>query len=110
MKNPFWGIFEDSVNSKGIKLEREIFPAGTDSRLLRALGIQALGFSPMRKTPILLHEHNEALSISTFLEGVSIYEKVIDDLANATRQTTETALNGNAKNPIDDLFCEPCRG
>lgn len=39
-----------------MSVEREIFPAATDSRFLRKLGIQAVGFSPMASTPTLLHE------------------------------------------------------
>jgi len=88
-KNPFWGIFEDACHSKGTKVEREIFPAATDSRFLRALPMNALGFSPMKGTPTLLHEHNEALSVSTFLNGIGMYETIIDKLANASRQHTE---------------------
>merc|ERR1712166_1074598 len=67
----------------------EIFPAGTDSRFLRALGVQAIGFSPMAKSPILLHEHNEALSVKAFLYGISVYEKVLDALATAPKQEQE---------------------
>jgi aminoacylase len=91
-KNPFWGIFEDACHSQGAKVEREIFPAGTDSRLLRALGIGALGFSPMKRTPILLHEHNEALSVATLLQGIDMYEKILDSLCNANRQATEEGV------------------
>ena len=91
----------------------EIFPAGTDSRYLRAvmaphdyhrflcfssprtyinsfvwvrirqIGLPALGFSPINKTPILLHDHNEFLDESVFLRGIDIYEAIIPSLANA---------------------------
>jgi aminoacylase len=40
-------------------LEPQIFPAATDSRYLRQLGVPALGFSPMRHTPVLLHDNDE---------------------------------------------------
>ena len=66
-----------------MRVEREIFPAATDSRFLRELGVQAVGFSPMAHTPVLLHEHNEALSVRTFLDGIRAYEAVIPALANA---------------------------
>lgn len=94
-KNPFWGIFEDACEAKGTEVEREIFPAGTDSRFLRALGVQAIGFSPMSGTPTLLHEHNEALSVATFLRGIGVYETVIDALACTTRQSQETTNGGS---------------
>lgn len=80
--NPFWGVFEDACVSAGCRVEREIFPAGTDSRFLRALGVQAVGFSPMANSPILLHEHNEALSVATFLRGIEVYQSVICALAS----------------------------
>ena len=54
-----------------------IFPAATDSRFLRALGIRAIGFSPMRNSPILLHEHDEYLDRGVFVEGCAVYEKLL---------------------------------
>ena len=88
-----------------MKIQCEIFPAGTDSRYLRAvitwhikfrlpnrlisyyhilqIGLPALGFSPINQTPILLHDHNEFLDESVFLRGIDIYEAIIPSLANA---------------------------
>lgn len=90
--NPFFGIFEDACVALGERVEREIFPAGTDSRFLRAMGIQAVGFSPMARTPTLLHEHNEALAVSTYLRGIEVYETIIKDLADTPRQHTEPTM------------------
>ena len=87
--NPFWGLFEDACAAGGVKVEHEIFPAGTDSQFLRALGVAAIGFSPLRCTPTLLHEHDEALAIDSFLEGIGVYERIITALAGAERQATE---------------------
>ena len=70
-------------------MEPEIFPASTDSRFLRELGIPALGFSPMRNTPILLHDHNEYIDEGVFVEGISVYERLITALAAAERLPTE---------------------
>jgi len=76
--NKFWAQFEQVVTKDlGIKLETEVFPAATDSRFLRALNIPCFGFSPMRKCPILLHEHDEYVPEHTFLEGPKIYEALI---------------------------------
>lgn len=58
------------------------FPAATDSRYLRRSGIPAYGFSPMRNIPSLLHDHNEYLPRSTYLEGVAVYSRIIPALAN----------------------------
>ena len=46
-QNPYWKCFCDAAKVAGIGLEPEIFPAATDSRFLREMGIRALGFSPM---------------------------------------------------------------
>lgn len=78
--NPFWGVFQDTMATLNMKIQPEIFPAGTDSRFLRQDGIPALGFSPMRNTPILLHEHNEYLTQPVFLEGCAVYERLIHNL------------------------------
>jgi acetylornithine deacetylase/succinyl-diaminopimelate desuccinylase-like protein len=62
-------------------LEPEIFPAATDSYFFRNIGIPCFGFSPIRNTPILLHDKNEFLGVSEFLEGIQIYENLIESLA-----------------------------
>jgi acetylornithine deacetylase/succinyl-diaminopimelate desuccinylase-like protein len=46
------------------------------------MNIPALGFSAMRNTPVLLHNHNEFLNENIYLEGIQVYEKLIHDLAN----------------------------
>eukprot|EP01084_Bolivina_argentea_P306793 530201_1 len=81
-KNPFWGTFLDSMEEMGHKIEVEIFPAATDSRMIRELGINAFGFSPMRRSPILLHENNEYIDESVFVEGIGVYEKLLPRLAD----------------------------
>lgn len=55
--------------------------AATDSRYLRAKHIPAYGFSPIRRTPVLLHDHNEFLHRDVFLEGVRAYTHVIKAMA-----------------------------
>eukprot|EP00038_Savillea_parva_P009016 m.180685 g.180685 ORF g.180685 m.180685 type:complete len:466 (+) comp15071_c0_seq1:47-1444(+) len=65
----------------GITLITEVFPAATDSRFLRSLKIPCFGFSPMRKCPVLLHEHDEYLPTSVFLEGPQAYDAILKRLA-----------------------------
>lgn len=73
-ENYFWKLFKDTIdNNFHIPLTTQVFPAATDSRFLRALGIKALGFSPIRKSPILLHEHDEYLHEQVYIEGVEVY-------------------------------------
>ena len=57
------------------------FQAATDSRYVRAAGIPALGFSPIKNHPILLHDHNERIHESCILDGREIYNKLIPQLA-----------------------------
>lgn len=58
--NPWWSVFKQAITSIGEKLSSpEILASTTDARYLRQKGIPALGFSPMKNTPILLHDHNE---------------------------------------------------
>jgi len=64
----------------GMELELEVFPAATDSRFLRQIGIPAIGFSPMSNTEILLHEHNEMLHKDTFLKGIAIFKGLFQDM------------------------------
>jgi len=82
-KNPWWQVFSSTLEGEGLKIEPEVFPAATDSRFIRKLGIPCLGFSPLNNTPILLHDHNEFVNNKVFLRGISIYEKLITSMANA---------------------------
>jgi len=81
--NPWWGVFTRSLAAQGLEVEPDIFPAATDASYLRVKGIPSLGFSPMRRTPKLLHEHDEHLSEAVYIEGIDIYTRLIDDLASA---------------------------
>lgn len=46
------------------------------------VGVPALGFSPMNRTPRLLHDHDERLHEDTFLHGVDIYTQLLPALAS----------------------------
>ena len=56
-----------------MKYTPEIFPAATDSRSLRILGVRALGFSPTINSEIMLHENDKYLDEKVFLEGIGVY-------------------------------------
>ncbi len=87
--NPWYKVFVDSLHNMGMEVEPQVFPAATDSRFLRALGIRALGFSPMRNTEILLHENDEYIPESTFLEGIRVYVSVIQALASQPKEVDD---------------------
>ncbi|XP_061348309.1 uncharacterized protein LOC133293722 isoform X2 [Gastrolobium bilobum] len=81
--NPWWVLLENAVQKAGGKLGKpEVFPASTDSRYFRNLGLPAIGFSPMANTPILLHDHNEFLNKDEYLKGIKIYESIIKAYAS----------------------------
>ncbi|QCD89346.1 aminoacylase-1 isoform X2 [Vigna unguiculata] len=81
--NPWWNLLENAVEMAGGKLGKpEVFPAATDSRYFRDLGLPAIGFSPMANTPLLLHDHNEFLHKDEYLKGIEIYESIIKAYAS----------------------------
>ena len=81
-QNPWFQVFCDSLHTMGYGVQPAVFPAATDSRFLRALGIRAFGFSPMRHTEIMLHEDDEYIPESTFLEGIVVYIGLLKTLAS----------------------------
>lgn len=84
--NPWYGVFGGALEKMNLKYNPEVFPAATDSRFLRLLGIRALGFSPMRNSEIMLHENNEYLDESVFLEGIGVYVGLIETLGKQGRE------------------------
>jgi len=87
-RNSLWlKLLEQSIHQvvPDAAVERAIFPAATDSRYVRRAGVPAFGFSPMRRTPSLLHDHNEYLERSVYLEGVDVYAAVIETLSNTAQ-------------------------
>lgn len=80
--DPWWKAFTGACSKRGMRLEVEISPVGTDARLLRANGIPSLGFTAMNHTPILVHDHNEFLNERAFLAGIEIHEDVVAALAS----------------------------
>uniref|UniRef100_A0A8C8W7E7 N-acyl-aliphatic-L-amino acid amidohydrolase n=1 Tax=Peromyscus maniculatus bairdii TaxID=230844 RepID=A0A8C8W7E7_PERMB len=88
--NPWWAAFSGACKEMNLTLEPQIFPAATDSRYVRAVGIPALGFSPMNHTPVLLHDHNERLHEAVFLRGVDIYTRLLSALASVPAMPGES--------------------
>ncbi|GAB4853000.1 hypothetical protein Ancab_017189 [Ancistrocladus abbreviatus] len=86
--NPWWVLLEEAIEKANGKLGKpEIFPASTDARYFRQLGLPAIGFSPMANTPILLHDHNEFLNEAEYLRGVDVYVSIIKSYASYMGQT-----------------------
>lgn len=87
--DPWWNAFSSTCKAMNMALQKEIFPAATDSRFIRAAGLPAIGFSPMNCTPILLHDHNEFLNEGVFLRGITVYERLLLNLASVSPQKGE---------------------
>ncbi|KRX71544.1 Aminoacylase-1 [Trichinella britovi] len=78
----WWKAITEIFNERKMKYKAEIFTGATDARFLRSKLIPAYGFSPMIKTPVLLHDNDERLNKDVYLEGIRIYEQLIEALAN----------------------------
>ena len=59
-------------SSKGLEVDNAYFQ----------VGLPALGFSPMNKTPLLVHDHDEFLNEDVFLKGINIYCQIIPAIGN----------------------------
>ncbi|XP_051172670.1 aminoacylase-1A-like [Leptopilina boulardi] len=81
--NIYWSAFKKAADDFGVKLNPEISAWGSDANYIRALGIPALGFSPINNTRVLLHADNEYLNKDIFLKGITIFMKIIIAVANA---------------------------
>ncbi|KAI9598111.1 aminoacylase-1A-like protein [Syncephalis fuscata] len=84
--NFWWRAVRDSCKKHNVVIDPEIFPAATDARFVRGTGLIAFGISPMRNTPILLHDHDEFVYESGYLEGVTFYQNLLKDLAELPAQ------------------------
>ncbi|CAG8547824.1 9357_t:CDS:2 [Ambispora gerdemannii] len=80
--NIWWVAFRDLCQKRNISIETEIFPAATDSRYIREIGIPALGVSYIKNTPVLLHDHNERLNEKIYLEGLEFYTDLLGVLGD----------------------------
>ncbi|RAL41701.1 hypothetical protein DM860_008883 [Cuscuta australis] len=81
--NPWWSVLKEAISKAGGRLAKpEILSSTTDARFMREKGIPTFGFSPMKNTPILLHDHNEFLKDTVFLEGIKVYESIIKALSS----------------------------
>lgn len=71
-------LTESSVRvRRSLDIRPQIFPGRTDSCFIRQAGIPALGFSPMNRTPVLLHDHDEFIPADVYLRGIEIYAALL---------------------------------
>jgi aminoacylase len=79
-ESEWWTKFRVAMKKSDIKYEKLTFAAATDARFIRLLGIPAIGFSPMIKTPVLLHGHDEHLSKEVYLNGIDVFVSLLKNL------------------------------
>jgi len=73
LNNPYIKLVEETLNDMKIRYEFDIFPASTDAKYLRSVGIPVIGISPIRDHHNLLHDYNEYISDDSLNEGVKFY-------------------------------------
>ncbi|XP_048484881.1 aminoacylase-1-like [Plutella xylostella] len=80
--NPFWVAIRDTAEKEGYTLTPVICPGATDAQYLRRAGVPALGLSPLPRTPLLLHSHDERLHVDSLVRGVEVFEKMVKALGD----------------------------
>merc|ERR1719341_619587 len=80
--DPWYSALSAAFKKHNLEITPKIFPAATDSRYIREVGVPAIGFSPLHRTPVLLHDHNEFIYESIFLKGIDIFVDMIANLAD----------------------------
>eukprot|EP00871_Galdieria_phlegrea_P000897 jgi/Galph1/1808/GphlegSOOS_G492.1 len=81
-ENPYYTVLQQVFDNLSLSFQTTIFPASTDARYLREKGIPCFGFSPIHQTPVLLHDHEEYISKTVFLQGIQIYAQLIEALGS----------------------------
>jgi aminoacylase len=92
-QNPWYGVFCEAMAEQQLSIDPQVFPAATDSRFLRALGIRALGFSPMKNTEIMLHENDEYIPEQVYIDGIQVYTGLLYKLASQTKEIDQLAAS-----------------
>lgn len=78
--------FFDGLSNSAIakhQLDIGVFMAATDARFVRQMKVPAIGFSPIRNTPNLLHKHDEYIEEQGYLEGINIYKALIKSFSQS---------------------------
>lgn len=73
----YMGALATALTVNKLYYNVKCFPASTDARYLRAIGVPTFGMSVLRNCPVLLHDHNEYIPIKSFLEGINVYVDIL---------------------------------
>lgn len=85
--SPFWrafsqGLAESRGQSPGPAVQPGVFFAATDARFVREVNVPSIGFSPMELMPVLLHKHDEFITVDGYLSGIKTYESILKRLGS----------------------------
>jgi aminoacylase len=67
----------DFVKEKYKAVKLKYFPAFTDARYVRRAGVPCLGISFLGGIEMLLHGHNEYITVEAFMQGITYYEELL---------------------------------
>ncbi|KAL0248420.1 hypothetical protein GEMRC1_003656 [Eukaryota sp. GEM-RC1] len=81
LDSEFFKCISQTVADFGHQWKEQIFPASTDARFVRNKGVLAYGFSWLPNHEQLLHQKNEYICVSTFHEGISVFEALMVKLS-----------------------------
>ncbi|KAI0219328.1 adenylate cyclase [Massospora cicadina] len=81
--NAFWGKIEETALDLHLSLKLAVFPAATDSRHLRKLGIPAVGLTPISQHKTQAHAIDESIRLDAFYYGIKFYTTLLPKLLSA---------------------------
>lgn len=91
--NEFCQRFIKFFQDNGLAYTLTIAPGSTDARYLRAVGVPVLGFTPINKTPPLLHSNNEFIYKKQYLNNIELVADMIKSVARLVPvQVTEDEM------------------
>lgn len=104
--SPFWraftqGLAESRGQSPGPAVYPGVFFAATDARFVREVDIPSIGFSPMELMPVLLHKHDEFITVDGYLTGIKTYESILNRLGGTWPGGDDRGSEANGLNMKD---------
>jgi aminoacylase len=85
------GLEEARAGVPGPVAHPGIFFAATDARFVRRTGVPSIGFSPMELMPVLLHKHDEFITVDGYLSGIKVYKSILQRLGGDWQEGAQAA-------------------
>lgn len=80
VSNPMCENFLRSLTNRGVLYNMTISPGYSDASVFRHENIPVIGFTPINNTPPLIHNNNEYVKKTQFLENIDLLTNIIRDL------------------------------